>query len=339
MINVGLVYLGRKGGGALLANQIILDGFARGVNYASITHHAKNNNIEDLGKSWNLISFSELPGFFGYLTRPLSIRLLSARVQSDLEKRGITQVLFPMMSPFDYVIARHLRGKGFRVIRVIHDGHPHLGERWPTSKAIMRAIEQSDVVLVLSEFVKNQIRPSGSIVVDFPKYIPKQSGYLKKPLQVCLVGRKAKYKGFDLGLSAFRQMSTPGSNLIIAGEAAEDFVNLDQNENISVIPGWQTDVELERTIAESEVLLLPYLEATQSGLIEIAKSFGTFVIVTPVGGLQEQICSNSYGLISNKIESQSLAQALDQFFEKKITFRSESQYGKLQINDFMLINS
>ena len=57
--------------------------------------------------------------------------------------------------------------------------------------------------------------------------------------------------------------------------------------------------------------MLPYVEASQSGVIAIAHSLSTPVVVTPVGGLMEQVIEGPNGLISEKVTPESLASAID----------------------------
>ena len=57
---------------------------------------------------------------------------------------------------------------------------------------------------------------------------------------------------------------------------------------------------------------MPYIEASQSGVIAIAHSLSTPVVVTPVGGLIDQISVGKNGLIARDTSPESLAESIDQ---------------------------
>jgi len=63
------------------------------------------------------------------------------------------------------------------------------------------------------------------------------------------------------------------------------------------------------------VVVAPYIEASQSGIISIAQDRGRPVIATPVGGLPEQIRHEETGIITNDVTPEGLAQAIRRFME------------------------
>jgi glycosyltransferase involved in cell wall biosynthesis len=65
-------------------------------------------------------------------------------------------------------------------------------------------------------------------------------------------------------------------------------------------------------IRSSKLVVLPYIEASQSGVIAIAHSLSTPVVVTPVGGLIDQISVGKNGLIARNIAPESLAEAIEE---------------------------
>jgi glycosyltransferase involved in cell wall biosynthesis len=64
----------------------------------------------------------------------------------------------------------------------------------------------------------------------------------------------------------------------------------------------------------SDVVVLPYLSATQSGIVQIAYNFDKPVIATNVGGLGEVVLDNKTGFIIESNDSVNLASAIMKFY-------------------------
>jgi glycosyltransferase involved in cell wall biosynthesis len=142
------------------------------------------------------------------------------------------------------------------------------------------------------------------------------------------VGRNSPYKGYSLGVEAFLRLKNPNYKLVIAGEASENFLEFSNHATIELVRGWLSESELERIIGESEVLLLPYLDGTQSGLIDIANSLDTYVVATPVGALPEQIMQSGYGAITSSLKASDIANSLNAYFRKN-NMKCEASNRKL----------
>jgi glycosyltransferase involved in cell wall biosynthesis len=67
----------------------------------------------------------------------------------------------------------------------------------------------------------------------------------------------------------------------------------------------------------SDIVVLPYKTASQSGIISLAYNFNRPVIVTDVGGLREYVVENKTGFIVNPDEKD-LSNKINYFFENKL---------------------
>jgi glycosyltransferase involved in cell wall biosynthesis len=83
------------------------------------------------------------------------------------------------------------------------------------------------------------------------------------------------------------------------------------NQRILFLDKWLSDEELFQVIFASDVVVFPYLEASQSGLIPICRALKIPVVVTPVGGLPEQVIHGVTGLVADGLGSDDLARSLD----------------------------
>ncbi|MCM1495517.1 MAG: glycosyltransferase family 4 protein [Bacteroides sp.] len=143
-----------------------------------------------------------------------------------------------------------------------------------------------------------------------------------------------KYKGLKYLLQAMPRVSRELSNikLFIVGDFGSDkqeylemIQNLKIQAYIEIHDGYIPDKEVEKFFAASDVVVLPYESATQSGIVQIAYGFGTPVIASNVGGLPEVVVDGKTGFITNAKDSDDLAGKIIQFFNEKRAdeFRNE----------------
>jgi glycosyltransferase involved in cell wall biosynthesis len=64
----------------------------------------------------------------------------------------------------------------------------------------------------------------------------------------------------------------------------------------------------------ADVVVLPYVEASQSGIVPIAYAFNTPVISTRVGGLPEAVLDGTTGFLVNPGSSAEIAQAIVRYY-------------------------
>jgi glycosyltransferase involved in cell wall biosynthesis len=115
-----------------------------------------------------------------------------------------------------------------------------------------------------------------------------------------------KYKGLDVLLNAFPKIldKYPNSFLLIAGEFYDNpssYLKLIEELNIGhkvkVHNKFIPNEEISKYYQVSDVVVLPYLSATQSAILNVTYSFKKPVIVTDVGGLSEFVEEGKTGVI------------------------------------------
>ena len=74
--------------------------------------------------------------------------------------------------------------------------------------------------------------------------------------------------------------------------------------------------EVESYFAASDIVVLPYVSATQSGIVQIAIAFDRPVVVTDVGGLPEAVVPERTGFVVPPRDPAALAHAIIRFFEE-----------------------
>ncbi len=113
-------------------------------------------------------------------------------------------------------------------------------------------------------------------------------------------GRIDKYKGISNLLKAYCNVSDEALPLVIAGggQFTEEEKSLIGNcGNLTVINRYITDEEMKWLLHHMTAAVLPYIEATQSGVIPLSYLFGKPVLVSDVAGLTQFVIDHETGII------------------------------------------
>ena len=121
---------------------------------------------------------------------------------------------------------------------------------------------------------------------------------------ILFFGRIDKYKGLENLFRAFSAYSGKYS-LVVAGKG--EFTNSEKdliksNHRIVIVNRYLDDGEMIWLFKNARALVLPYIEATQSGIIPIAYKYAKPVIVSNVPGLTQFVSEGETGYISRNIE-------------------------------------
>ena len=84
--------------------------------------------------------------------------------------------------------------------------------------------------------------------------------------------------------------------------------------HVVIQDGYIPDSEVEQYFAASDLVVLPYESATQSGIVQIAYGFELPVVATAVGGLPEVVLDGVTGYVVPPQDDTALAKAVTRFF-------------------------
>lgn len=122
---------------------------------------------------------------------------------------------------------------------------------------------------------------------------------------ILFFGLIRKYKGLDILIEAF-SMLPDDYQLIIAGEPYGSFKpyqdlldQLPDKTRVKAVLKYIKDSEVTDYFSASDLAVLPYRSATQSGISSVSYHFEVPMIVTDVGGLRETIGDRGTGLVAN----------------------------------------
>ncbi|MBD2268998.1 glycosyltransferase family 4 protein [Anabaena sp. FACHB-1391] len=118
---------------------------------------------------------------------------------------------------------------------------------------------------------------------------------------VSLIGRIDKYKGIDIFLDIIATLEDKiDCEFLLAGygDLSPYTEKIKKLKRLNVVNQFLSDDEMDEMLLSSHVLVLPYIDASQSGMIPVAYYNACPVIVSDVGGLPEMVKHGETGFIS-----------------------------------------
>ncbi len=252
-------------------------------------------------------------------TAPVALLLLMARlrrVRPDL-------AICAMPGPLDLLMALALRPFGTRLVVVVHEAEAHPGDGFPFQMLLQRLLCRcAGGLAVLCTHVGTQLAnqglagrpPTRLIRFEHPPFgfdMPDLDCRAGPPRLLCF-GRLLPYKGLDL-LAGALALLPPDTDIAVrivgCGPESPALAALRRCTGVIVENRWVPEIEIGSLLAWSDALILPYREASQSGVAAAALAAGRPVIATRVGGLREQL-SNAPLAVMCEPEVPSLSDAI-----------------------------
>jgi glycosyltransferase involved in cell wall biosynthesis len=211
-------------------------------------------------------------------------------------------------------------------VLTIHDTQPHLGDL-PSQRTPQWANEiayrHADEIIVHAEYVRQSFLTKHPIGSEHLHVIPHiklgEEAVLTEALEddntVLFFGRIWEYKGLEYLIRAEPLITAevPGAKIVIAGQG-EDFSRYRQMmvhpENFVVLNRYVSDADRDELFRRASVVALPYIEASQSGVVPVACTFSKPVVATTVGGLPEAVDDGATGFCVPPRDEKALAQAI-----------------------------
>ena len=245
----------------------------------------------------------------------------------------------PFFAPCFGVIAMLVKRRtNAKVLFICDNVVPH--ERRPGDKVLTRfAFRYADFFIVQSKPVERDLinfKPGARYeFVHHPIYeifggrVDKQQAQKQLSVEservLLFFGYVRKYKGLDTLLDAMPMvLKTLDVKLLIVGEfydSEEHYRERIRKEglasNVKVVSEYVPNDQVGKYFSASDVVVLPYHSATQSGIVQIAYQFDKPVIATDVGGLSEVVIDGTTGFIVKPDEPEELARAIVRFYGEK----------------------
>lgn len=227
-------------------------------------------------------------------------------------------------------------GKNTKVISILDNVVPH--ERMfydtPLTKYFLSS---SDAFVVLSSSVGDdlvRLKPNAKYkIIPHPVYdhfgeklerdfAVKKLDLIPDKKNILFFGLIREYKGLDILIEAFSRLDD-SYQLVIAGEPYGSFgsyMNMIESSKcanrIKLFTRYISDDEVPLFFSVSDVVVLPYRSATQSGISAVSHHFEVPMITTDVGGLKEAIGDTGTGVVADSPDSSKIADAIVSYFNE-----------------------
>jgi glycosyltransferase involved in cell wall biosynthesis len=272
---------------------------------------------------------------------PLSWLRAAWRLREQRPEAVIFQYWMPFFAPAYGTVARSLRWAGIPSLSVVHNALPHerhLGDAW-LSRFFLTAC---DGHVVMSDSVADNLRPlrrpdAAVRQIEHPVYerfgdpVPQDDARaaldLPRDAPVCLFfGFVREYKGLHVLLEALPGVleGLPDLHLVVAGEPYDDperYRSLIREQGLSDRVHWHDAYipsgDVPTYFCAADLVVQPYVSATQSGVAQIATHFERPMVVTDVGGLAETIPHEEAGFVVPPEDPETLASAIVRFFQEQ----------------------
>lgn len=343
-LKVLIWHWGRRGGGPrytlelarVLASRVDIDIYLSLSRQSEI--YADFGNVETAGR-FDIDTYESILQFgLGTLALPL----LRYRLGRYIREQKIDVVFCTMDHLWGSFMTDVITHSHAVYLLTVHDATRHLGEdqawrRW----LLRRDIDASDAAVVLTRSVGASLQanygyPSDRIFLSAhghfnnsdveaqPRCLPNN-----RPVRLLFFGRILQYKGLDLMLDALRilRCEFPDLELEVWGDGDINPYRsaLDVIGNVRIVNRWIEESEIPSIFAATDLAVMPYREASQSGVAATAFAFGMPCVATPLPGLREQIVDGVTGVISNGFSPVDYAEAVATILRDPIMYSMLSQ--------------
>lgn len=216
------------------------------------------------------------------------------------------------------------------VVTTVHDVFRHPGDResvFSLDYARRVAFSRSQQLIVHSHLLKKALTEQFNVPQERVNILPHgELGNLyqrrssqnippREPYTLLFFGRIWSYKGLNYLLDAMPLIAEriPEVKLIIAGkgENLEKYFSNDyDNKHYEIINEFIPLENVSTLFQRSAVTVLPYIEASQSGVAALSYGMGTPIVASDVGGLSEIVRHEKDGLLVPPRDAKALADAI-----------------------------
>jgi glycosyltransferase involved in cell wall biosynthesis len=212
------------------------------------------------------------------------------------------------------------------IVLSAHDPEPHSGERnWRKALARRIAYPRASRFVLYNAAMRESfaaryaIAPERVVTTKLGVYDVFRDWGME-PVEpqaptVLFFGRISPYKGLDVFYQAARLVAArvAGVRFVVAGRPVDGYApppppHLD-GAGFEIISRYLSNKEVAGLFRRATVVVCPYRDATQSGVVLTAFAFGVPVIATRAGGLPEYVTHERTGLLVDVDDSQGVADA------------------------------
>lgn len=314
----------------------------------------RQNFSELLPKTENLVDGLPGPGF---LDPEIDLQLMDYPRGSFFTKIGFIRRLIQQVRALHPDVFHYHSGgdpwaplaiialRNYPLVVSIHDAAHHPGDKPPkiiltmkntlltrlADQVIVHGYQQKDILQRLYSLPLAKINV---VYLGAPEIFQQLSPLRGQPhpMTILFFGRVQQYKGIDTLVRAVPLIlaQAPGARIVVAGpgdspylrEAAEKFPDTFEIHNRFI-----KAEEVGAFFQRAACVVLPYLDATQSGIIPTAYLFRRPVVATRVGSIPEVVEQGKTGFLIEAGDENALAEAVVRFLQDPQLCRAMGEAG------------
>lgn len=300
---------------------------------AEVTMVTRDHDLEFGGLQGAAEEFVRSAAGPGVAVRTIEGRVRSAsgwrqalRVRRDLKREGEAYLHLQERVGNDPRLALAARARPGRYALTVHDPVVHPGDKISARGQRMNrlAVRHAGLIFVHAETLREELmrveRPSGAVVVVPHGVDPGEAVPLPDKPAVLFFGRISHYKGIDVLCEAMRDVweALPEATLTVAGRGDLEPHPALEDPRTTLLEGHVPEADVAGLIKAATCVVLPYRQASQSGVGSRVKPFARPLVVTDVGGLPELVADGS-GLVVPPEDPARLAEALTTVLRDRAT--------------------
>ncbi len=273
-----------------------------------------------------------------HTANPFNIIKTARYVRKQRPDLVVIQWWHPYFAPCYYLIGKFMGRQNF--VFVCHNVFPH--ERFPLDRFLTRlALRQGTHYIVHAAKEGEELQKIKSnpdyVVTPHPTYnafrfegmskeeARKRLEITQKEKVLLFFGYVREYKGLRYLLRAMPLISAEEKTirLLVVGEFGTDrneyqqlIEELGVQTRVIVVDCYTPDREVEKYFAASDLVVLPYVSATQSGIVQVAYGFTKPVVVTDVGGLPDVVEDGKTGYVVEPERPEAIAEAVLNYYRE-----------------------
>ncbi|RKY93584.1 MAG: hypothetical protein DRQ01_04415 [Ignavibacteriae bacterium] len=268
-------------------------------------------------------------------------------IAGKLKKENADLVIFDWWHPFfgfchgiiSYLIRKKYKNKILFITENVVSHEDNFIDRFLTRFGLRNASKFLTLSGIVEKDVKQYSKGKNVYRSELPVYdcyqqnkkidlqkTKEELGFNKDSIVLLFFGYIRKYKGLDILIEAFPKIHSdiPEARLLIVGEFYDKpGLYLDQikklgiEDKVKVVNEFVPNEDVAKYYEVSDVVILPYRSATQSGILNVAYGFNKPVIVTDVGGLAEFVNEGKTGFVVKPNSPDAIAEGVKNFINVK----------------------
>jgi glycosyltransferase involved in cell wall biosynthesis len=268
---------------------------------------------------------------------PLNWLKVGKSISRERPDLVIIKYWLPFMGPcFGTILRQIKRNKHSKVVCILDNVIPHESRPGDVAftKYFLKPVDafismSQEVLRDLKKFTDKPVRLSPHPVFDnYGDPVARETAIQRLNLSadkkyILFFGFIRKYKGLDILLHAMNdtRIKELGIELLVAGEYYGDQEFYEQiirehqlQGRVRLFTDFIPNEEVKYYFSASDLVVLPYRSATQSGITQIAYHFEKPMVVSNVGGLPEVVPNGRTGYVCQP-EAGEVADAIIQFYQ------------------------